>query len=175
MECDGGDVNKVEFVDVGFDAFPALVGGKVDLAWIFLAWDGVQAEIMNKPLDTVPLAGSCVPDYYTPVIVSGEKTLAERPEIVRRFVAATAKGYQYAVEHPDEAAEILIKHSPETSPDLVRRSQKWLSPRYQDDAPAWGVQKLQVWQEFGKWMADRGLLPGPFKAEEAFTNDFLPK
>jgi len=175
MECDGGNVDKVEFVDVGFDAFPALVGGKADFAWIFLAWDGVQAEIMNAPLDTVPLEGSCVPDYYTPVIISGETTLKEKPELVRRFMAATARGYQYAIQHPDEAAEILIKYSPETSPDLIRRSQKWLSPRYQADAPAWGVQKLEVWRRFGKWMADRGLLGGPFKAEEAFTTEYMPK
>jgi ABC-type nitrate/sulfonate/bicarbonate transport system substrate-binding protein len=175
MECDGGNVDKVEFVDVGFDAFPALVGGKADFAWIFLAWDGVQADIMNKPLDTVPLEGSCVPDYYTPVIISGETTLNEKPALVRRFMAATAKGYRYAIQHPDESAEILIKYSPETSPDLIRRSQKWLSPRYQTDAPAWGVQKLEVWQRFGKWMADRGLLGGPFKAEEAFTMEYMPQ
>ena len=32
MRCAGADANKVEFVDVGFDAFPALLGGRADLA-----------------------------------------------------------------------------------------------------------------------------------------------
>jgi len=89
MRCDGGDINKVEFVDVGFDAYPALIGKRVDVAWIFLAWDGVQAEIMGYDLSVIPLYGSCIPDYYTPVIVAGEKTIAERPDTVRRFLAAT--------------------------------------------------------------------------------------
>ena len=176
MACDDADVNQVEFVDVGFDAFPALIGGRVDFALIFLAWDGVQAEIMGKPLDHVLLAGSCVPDYYTPVLIAGEKTITEKPDIVRSFLAATSKGYEYTIQNPDEAAEILIKYSPETNPELIRRSQAWLSPRYQDDARQWGAQKLETWQSFGDWLAERNLLPGPdFKAEEAFTSEFLPE
>jgi len=79
MSCDGGDIDEVEFVDVGFDAFPALIGKRVDLVWIFLAWDGVQAEIMDIELNTLPLYGSCVPDYYTPVIIAGETTIENAP------------------------------------------------------------------------------------------------
>jgi len=175
MRCDGGDVNKVEFVDVGFDAFPALVNKKVDIAWIFMAWDGIQAEIKGYELNTVPLYGSCIPDYYTPLIISGEKTIKERPDLVRRFLAATTKGYNYAIEHPEEAAEILLKHSPESDPTLVRKSQAWLSPRYRDDASRWGEQKLEVWKDFADWMFEHGLLSRAIDPKKAFTNKFLPK
>ncbi|HHX64157.1 MAG TPA: ABC transporter substrate-binding protein, partial [Chloroflexi bacterium] len=41
MGCEGADADTVEFVDVGFDAFPALLSGRVDLALIFLGWDGI--------------------------------------------------------------------------------------------------------------------------------------
>ena len=94
LACDGGDIHKVEFVDVGFDTFPALVGKRADLAWIFMGWDGVQAEIMGVKLNTLPLYGSCVPDYYTPVIIAGESTLQNKPDVVRRFLAATVRGYE---------------------------------------------------------------------------------
>ncbi len=124
MACDGGDVSKVEFIDVGFDAFPALVGKRADLVWIFMAWDGVQAEIMGVKLNTLPLYGSCVPDYYTPLIITGETTLKNKPDLVRRFMAATARGYEYAIAHPDECAEILLRASPETSAELARRSER---------------------------------------------------
>ena len=174
MACDGGDINKVEFIDVGFDAFPALLGKRVELAWIFMAWDGVQAEIMGARLNALPLYGSCVPDYYTPVVVAGETTIANKPDLVRRFVAATARGYEYAIAHPEESAEILLRASPETSAELARRSQAWLSPRYQDDAPRWGVQKLEVWQEFAAFMFQNQLITKATDAQKAFTNDFLP-
>lgn len=174
MRCDGGDFSRTEFVDVGFDAFPALVNKQVDYIWIFLAWDGIQAEIKGIELNTIPLYGSCIPDYYTPVIIAGETTIAERPEVVRRFMSATARGYEYAIAHPEEAAEILLRYAPENDPELVRRSQAWLSPRYQADAPQWGWQKPEVWQAFADWLYSNGLLPKAIDPMAAFTNEFLP-
>ncbi len=175
MACAGADVQQVSFIDVGFDAFPALLAGRVDLAWIFLGWDGVQAELKGYELAAVPLYGSCVPDYYTPVVVAGESTLEDKGELTRAFLRATRRGYEYAAEHPDEAAEILLKHSPESDPDLVRASQRWLSPRYQDDAPVWGVQDPEVWRVFTAFMQQNDLLDGPVVADEAFTNAYLPE
>ena len=175
MRCDGGDINEVEFVEVGFDAYPALIGMRVDVAWIFMAWDGVQAEIMGYDLRAIPLYGSCIPDYYTPVIVAGEKTIDDRPDTVRRFLAATAKGYEYVIANPEEAANILLTHSPESDPELVRRSQAWLGPRYQDDAPRWGDQKLETWREFAEWMYEQGLLSEAVDVKAAFTTSFLPE
>ncbi len=174
MACDGGDIEKVEFIDVGFDVFPALVGKRVDVAWIYMAWDGVQADLMGVKLNTLPLYGSCVPDYYTPVIVAGETTLRDKPDLVRRFMAATARGYAYAIAHPEESAEILLRASPETKPELIRSSQAWLSPRYQADADSWGVQKPEIWQAFADFMFENGLIAKPIEPQKAFVNDFLP-
>ena len=173
MACDGADVDTLEFVDVGFDAFPALLAGRVDLAWIFMGWDGVQAPLKGVKLATIPLYGSCVPDYYTPVIIAGERTLDEKGELTRAFLRATRRGYEYAAEHPDEAAEILLAHSSESDPELVRASQRWLSPRYQDDAPSWGVQDPEVWRRFTAFMEEHDLLDAPVDADKAFTNAFL--
>jgi len=174
MACDGGDVSLVEFVDVGFDAFPALISGQVDLAWIFMGWDGVQAELKGIELSVIPLYGSCVPDYYTPVLIAGESTLAEKGELTRRFLRATKRGYEYAIEHPAEAAEILLKYSPESDPELVKASQAYLSPRYQDDAAAWGVQRREVWATLSDWMAANGVIPEPIDVDAAFTNAYMP-
>ena len=175
MACDGGDIAKVEFVDVGFDVFPAIIGKRADAAWIFIGWDGVQAQLMGKELTVLALQGSCVPDYYTPVIIAGETTLADKPDLVRRFVAATARGYEYAIEHPQESAEILLRATPESTPELIRASQAWLSPRYQDEAPVWGVQRLEVWTEFAQFMLDSQLIPKAIDPASAFTNEYLPE
>jgi ABC-type nitrate/sulfonate/bicarbonate transport system substrate-binding protein len=176
MRCDGSDVSQVEFVDIGASDPLTAIQRDLDVAWIFEGWEGVEAELRGLPVRLVRFSDwfHCLPDYYTPVLVTGEAAIAQRPEVVRRFVAATARGYSYAVEQPAEAAEILIKAAPEANPDLVRRSQAWLSPRYQADAPRWGLQELSVWQGYAEWMADHGLLPEGIDAAQAFTNDFLP-
>jgi ABC-type nitrate/sulfonate/bicarbonate transport system substrate-binding protein len=175
MKCDGGDFSKVEMVNVGFDAFAALLNEQVDFIWIFLAWDGIQAQLLGYELSTVPLYGDCIPDYYTPVIIAGETTIAEQPSLVRSFLAATTRGYEYAIANPKEAAEILLKYAPENDPELVDRSQTWLSPRYQDDASQWGLQDAAVWTEFASWLYEQGLLEKAIDTQAAFTNEFLPE
>ncbi len=174
MACYDADVDQVEFVDVGFDAFPALLAGRVDLAWIFEGWDGVQAELLGVDLAIHPLEPECVPNYYTPVVIAGETTIQEQPELVERFLRATVRGYEYAIANPEEAAEALLRHSPESDPDLVRASQQWLSPRYQEDAPQWGLQDPAVWEEFTAWMIEHNLIDTPINPEQAYTNEFLP-
>ncbi len=176
MSCDGGDVNEVEFIDIGWADYFTVVQRDVDFAWIYWGWTGIEAQLRDMPLNIVMLNDwtDCVPDYYTPVIITSEENISEKPELVRSFMAATARGYEFAIENPAEAADILLKHAPESNPELVRRSQAWLSPLYQDDAQRWGEQKLEVWQRYADWMADRDLLPRRIEAEEAFTNEFLP-
>jgi len=176
MSCDGGDVDQVEFIDIGYADYFTVVERDVDFAWIFYGWTGMEAELRGMPLNVVMLSdwSDCVPDYYTPVIITSEPRIAEEPELVRSFMAATARGYEFAIANPADAAEILLKHAPESNPHLVRRSQAWLSPHYQADAARWGEQKLEIWQGYAKWMADLGLLPRPIDAEKAFNNEFLP-
>ncbi len=176
MKCDGGDVNKVQFVDIGSSDPLTAIQRDMDVAWIYEGWEGIEARRRNLPVSLLRFSDwiQCLPDYYTPVVVAGEATIAKRPEIVKRFLAATAQGYRYAAEHPDEAAEILIKAAPEADPALIRLSQAWLSPRYQADAPRWGEQKLSVWEGYTDWMGEHGLLPKRIDAAKAFTDDYLP-
>jgi ABC-type nitrate/sulfonate/bicarbonate transport system substrate-binding protein len=177
MECDGGDFGKLEIVNTGFaDPLALLAEEQTDLAWIFYAWQGVQARQQGIDLNVVMMADwlDCIPDYYTPIFIASEQTVAERPEVVRAFLEAISRGYSFAIEHPDEAADILLKAAPELDEALVRESQAWLSPRYQADAPRWGEQKLSVWEDYAGWMAENGIIAGPIDAQAAFTNEFLP-
>jgi ABC-type nitrate/sulfonate/bicarbonate transport system substrate-binding protein len=153
-----------------------LAGGQTDLAWIFYAWQGVQARLQGVDLSLLMMEDyfDCIPDYYTPVFIANEATLAGRPEIVRAFLRAVSRGYGFAIQQPDAAAAILLEAAPETDRQLVLESQAWLSPRYQADAPRWGEQRLRVWEDYSRWMAEHRIIAGPIDAEAAFTNEFLP-
>ncbi|MEW5957896.1 MAG: ABC transporter substrate-binding protein [Chloroflexota bacterium] len=177
MSCDGGDVNQVKFVDTGFADFFAITEKEVDFAWIFYGWDGINAELKDIDLNVVMLNDwqECVPDYYTPVIITNEQQISQQPELVRAFMAATARGYEYAMQHPAEAADILLAASPESDPALLKASQQWLADQYQADAPQWGLQQPVVWQRYADWLYEAGLLPQKIDAAAAFTNDFLPQ
>lgn len=176
MKADGGDVAKMDIINAGDADFFTMTEKDVDFAWIYYGWTGVEAELRGKDIDMVYLTDySDKLDYYTPVLATNEKMIADKPEIVEKMVAAVAKGYEYAIENPEDAANILLVAAPDLSQDLVINSQKWLADKYQDDAEQWGVQKLDVWKNYADWMTENGVLEGEFDPEQAFTNEFLPK
>ena len=177
MECDGGDFDKLEIVNTGFaDPLALLDQAQTDLAWIFYGWQGVQAEQQGIDLDIVMMQDwfECIPDYYTPVLIASERTIAERPQVVRAFLQAVSRGYAEAIQDPDQAASILLQAVPELDEALVRASQAWISPRYQAEAPRWGEQTPGIWEAYSRWMAEHRIIPAPIDADQAFTNDFLP-
>lgn len=176
MEIDGADVSKVNMVNMGDADYFTAVKRDIDFAWIFYAWTGIEAELRNEPLDMIYVKDySEQLDYYTPVIVTNEKLIQEDPELIKAFMRATSKGYDYAIQHPEDAAALLTKAVPDLDAELVLASQKWLSPRYQDDASRWGEQKAEVWSGYADWMFERKLLEKELDADRAFTNDFLPE
>ncbi|WP_375541358.1 ABC transporter substrate-binding protein [Paenibacillus sp. L3-i20] len=176
MREEGADVGKVDIMSIGDSDFFTAVKRDIDFAWIYYAWTGVEAELRGEEINMVYLTDySDKLDYYTPVLVTNEELIQNSPELVKAFTVASAKGYQHAITNPEDAANILIKAEPDLNADLVKASQKWLSTRYQDDAPRWGEQKLSVWKNYASWMFERGLLESELEAEKAFTNEFLPE
>jgi len=51
-------------------------------------------------------------DVYGYFLVTQAERIASRPDQVRRFASATARSVQYALEHDEEAAQSVSRHSP---------------------------------------------------------------
>ena len=179
MEKDGGDFNKVELIpNVITNEAEALRHGDTDSVWIYYAWSGINAELSG--LDFEYFAFSDIEesfDFYTPVIIGNNAFLEEDPVTARAFLSATARGYEYAVENPEEAAQILID-SDETgsligSEELVVASQNWISKQYIADAERWGVIDAQRWNAFYKWLSEEGLVAKTIPEGAGFTNNYL--
>jgi ABC-type nitrate/sulfonate/bicarbonate transport system substrate-binding protein len=175
MDAEKADVSKVKQVNIGEADYFTAVKRDIDFAWVYYAWTGIEAELRKEPMNMIYLNKfSEKLDFYTPVIITSEKKIKENPELVKKFMAAISQGYQFAIDKPEDAANILIKAAPDLDKNLVIASQKWLSPRYKDDAPRWGEQKLSVWENYANWMFEQKLLEKKLDAGTAFTNDFLP-
>lgn len=176
MKKANADPGKVKMIDMGMSDFFTAIVKDIDFAWIYFGWDGVEAQRRNVPINFILLKDlDQALDYYTPVIIANENIIKEDPELVRSFLAALSRGYNFAEESPGEAGEILLKYAPELNRELVLDSQSWLSPRYRDDALRWGEQKREVWQRHTDWMKENGLLTSDVDINKAFTNEFLPK
>jgi ABC-type nitrate/sulfonate/bicarbonate transport system substrate-binding protein len=177
LECDGAQPGTIDYIDVGYaDPIPLMQRDRIDLTWMYFGWTGIDAERRGVKLDAIMLADypDCVPDYYTPILITSQQMIADHPDVVAAFVQATARGFAYAIQNPADAAQTLIDAVPEIDPDLVRASADWLAPRYQADAPRWGQQSMEVWQGFSDFLVANKILEKGIDAEAAFTNDFLP-
>ena len=158
IQNDGG---KGEFknVTLNVDAPEALMSKRVDFAWIFLGWQGIQAKREGLPLTTFAIGDYGIPDYYTPVLITSRATLENKKDTLKKFMRATARGYEYARTHPKESAEILINEAQQgTFPDpgLVFESQEYLSPRYANSRKQWGIQEKSAWQNYPSFMIENG-------------------
>ena len=112
-------------------------------------------------------------DFYSPVIIANDAFLADDPETAKAFLRAAKRGYEYAAEHPEEAAAILCEQVPELDPELIGESQKWLSEQYIADADTWGVIDGDRWNAFYGWLNENGLVEFEIPADHGYTNDFL--
>lgn len=176
MEKENADVKKVDILNLGDTDYFTAVKRDIDFAWIYYAWTGIEAELRGEKLDMLYVKDySDKLDYYTPILTTSEKMIAKDPDTVKAFVHAVSKGYEFAIDNPSEAADILIKEVPDLDPELVKKSQEWLAPRYKDDAKRWGEQKLDVWKNYSDWMTENKLLEGKFDPKAAFTNEYLPE
>lgn len=174
MQSSGADFNKVKIISGVYDFF-STIGKDADFEWIFYGWDGVEAQRRGIDLDYLPLKElNPIFDYYTPVIISSEKYLNDNQDVVKRFMKAVSRGYQYCIDEPGKAADIMVKLVPELNKDQVQVSLAYLAKEYQSDATVWGIQKSEVWHSFANWMSDEKLIPSPIEVQSAFTNSFLP-
>lgn len=176
MKQDNADIKDVDIVNIGDADYFTAMKQNIDFAWIYYGWTGVEAELRGEKINMIYLTDySDKLDYYTPVLSTNEKMIADNPETVKAFLKAATKGYEYTIDNPDDAASILLKHAPDLDEELVKKSQEWLASKYQDDAPRWGEQKLSVWENYSDWMYDNKLLEKKLDADKAFTNEFLPE
>ena len=100
------------------------------------------------------------------------------PQTAKAFLEATMKGYEYAIQNPDEAAQILIDGddtgSLKGSEELVKRSQNYLAGEYKAEVEQWGYIDPTRWDAFYQWLYDNGLTSKNLSGI-GYTNDYLPQ
>ncbi|HCX64732.1 MAG TPA: ABC transporter substrate-binding protein [Eubacteriaceae bacterium] len=172
----GADYQNVENVNIGSDDFFAATEGAIDFVWIFEGWTGVEARLRGVDLNYLPVKDLHESlNYYTPVLITNEPILEEDPEKIEKFLRATQKGYQFCIENPEEAAQVLLAAVPELEEELVVESQKFLAEEYSKGVDRWGVMEEKRWADYANFLLENDLIDKELEIDRAFTNEFLPK
>jgi ABC-type nitrate/sulfonate/bicarbonate transport system substrate-binding protein len=122
----------------------ALYDGTVD-AWLGYAQDEpIRAELAGHAVRSIFPADYGVGGYEG-LLLADRETVEGDPDLVRRFVRASQQGWRYAVEHPDEAARILLDWAPEPGLEFQKLAVRAVGPLV--DAP----QATIGWIDAERW------------------------
>lgn len=160
IQNDGG-TGEYETVVLGTSAYEAVYSGTADFTVSYLAWEGLEAEHSGTPMKYFESTDYGFPDAYAITISGNENWLADNPEDGKKFVQALQRGYQFAADEPERAAQDIIDANPGTFTDesLVFESQHMLAEKYMKDAAGTvGGQDLAKWTEYSKFLYENGVL-----------------
>lgn len=173
MNSVGADFSKLTMVTSDGSGYNVLKD-KVDIMWFFWAWDGIASEMSGLPVNYIELKQLDERlDYYTPVIITNNNIIENSPELAEKFMTATSKGYEYAIENPEDAAKIIHKYAPDYDIEMLTKSQQYLAEKYSEDAEQWGMMKDEVWDRYTEFMQENGLIKEKISASDCYTNEFL--
>jgi NitT/TauT family transport system substrate-binding protein len=109
----GFDAGKVKWIVAGSDALPGLLAGnRVPCVGQFTVGEPLlRMQVAPAKLVRLAFADAGV-SFYGNGIIATDTTIATKPDIVRRFVAATIRGMHDAFANPEEAGHIINKYHP---------------------------------------------------------------
>ena len=169
-----GGLDEIELVNVGFNLAEVLINGSVDACvGCYISHESFLMENQGYPVNIMRMEEWGVPDFYELVMVASEKMLAEKPDLVQRFVRAVVRGYQDAASDPEAALEILLNGTDEEVDEAIERPGiQLLAPLWRDGTSV-GGQTSERWTQFADWLYDNGQLEEPIDATLAYTNKFV--
>jgi putative hydroxymethylpyrimidine transport system substrate-binding protein len=107
-----------------------------------------------------------VPSFYELVLIANDSSLAQRREILTRFVGAIARGLGLTVGNPQEAFKQYVALNPTLNDAFNRRSLDATLPAFARSQR----QQRERWAAFNAWMAARHVIPTPVPVDQLYTN-----
>lgn len=146
VKADGGDPNKVRFIELGFaEALAALQAGKTD-AMVGAEPFGTAAIAAGFPPIASPYQSMSPKSMLTSGYFTSEQQLKANPELFKNLRAAINESLEYAQKNPDAVRKQLPKFT-KLGPDVAA---KLILPNYLTAIPRESVEMFsRTGNEFG--------------------------
>lgn len=169
LGVDRDGVTVVERTD--FTTAP-LLAGEVDVIDAYLTNEPVLLTGDGVAFNTLVLADYGVDGYVGTIFVT-EATLAERPDLVERFLRATFRGYQAAIDDPDQAARVSVEYNEALLYENEVAGMRISVPLLKPAGSPLGMMREEVWQIGFEVLRDAGLIDADFDFISAYTLSVL--
>jgi NitT/TauT family transport system substrate-binding protein len=149
-----------------------LTSGAVDVRAVWITNEVLTLRSQGYELNVI------VPDNYgihgyADVIATTDETIGTDPDLVLRLARATLEGWTYAVEHPGEAGDLVLKYNPRTGPDFQVQQMAVSLPLVNTGEDFIGWMKPELWAGMERTLREQDLLAAPLDVAQAYTLDFL--
>ena len=173
----GIDVDSLDQGAVGFDLTP-LFEGDIDLLTVFSTNEPILAEQQGFP-STVFVPYDFGVETSANALFTTKSYMDDNPQVVCGMVRAIAKGWEYALDNPEEAADIIVAVDPE---NLDRAKELLSLAAIEDDvrtpdavANGIGSMTMERWQNTVDVLTEYGGLDteidlGSVYSDACFTN-----
>jgi len=155
----------------------SLIEGKIDLCE---CWEGsnipvlkMKAKTAGKSVGWIKYSDHKLNIYGIGIATQG-KLIAEKPDLVRRYIQATYKGYADAMKDPEFAADTVVKHYPVLNRDVVLEQVRAISGflRPKGDKPIGWMDKPK-WENTVSFVKNAYALKSAVKVSAMYTNEFF--
>jgi ABC-type nitrate/sulfonate/bicarbonate transport system substrate-binding protein len=171
----GVNPSRVKVVTVGFNGAQALLAGRIAAFTGFIPDDGVALQVSGHPITAFALDRNGGPAYPGLVAFTTRKLMANNPQLVRTFVAATVHGYLDTLAQPQASLSALEHANPTLPHNLTAASLRAYLPLFvaPHDVSFGTIQAPNV-QAMSTWMTSANLIGAPISPARYGTNAFLP-
>jgi NitT/TauT family transport system substrate-binding protein len=166
------DINMIDMPVASM--VPALLQGQVDAVLGSIDAYQIQAESQGAQLDVYRFADHGVPTVSTSIFASNDY-LKSNPDVVRKFVAASLKGWAFAIDNPDKAIKDTKVVFPEVNEKLAAAELAAIGPLFCSGGARYlGKAEDALWTKSQALLSEVKLLPAGQDPKTYYTNDFLP-
>jgi ABC-type nitrate/sulfonate/bicarbonate transport system substrate-binding protein len=166
-----GDIEVIYPEKLGI--WNTVLSGKYDSTWVFMNWEGVQVKSLGAELRSFRLADYHIPYSYSPVLACNGAQIEEKADAYRAFLKATAAGFQYAKDNPEEAVKILQPLVPEHEQNIDLLEALRLTAPHFGTHQNWGRMDLNRVETFLSWLREKSLESSQISTETLFSNELL--
>ena len=166
------DINMIDMPVASM--VPALLQGQVDAVLGSIDAYQIQAESQGAQLDVYRFADHGVPTVSTSIFASNS-FLKENPEVVKKFIAASLKGWSFALDNPEKAVKDLKTVFPEMNEKLAAAELAAITPLFCSGGAKYiGKAEDALWAKSQDLLSQVKLLPVGQDPKSYYTNDYLP-
>lgn len=167
--------DEVQIQVIGADTVP-LKTGQVDVitGWVI---DAPQMAAVGPEANPLLLWDMGI-RLYAFTYFTSDDVLNTKPDMLTNFVAASAKGWEWAADNIEEATDISLKHGKDLKRDMELETWKRESPFLWSDKTrehGWGWMETDVWDEAITVYSGLGLMKNPITSQDAMTQDILKR